>query len=123
MMHWFKETLSLIMALSSISIGPTGEVPSLGMDIIPRANGTIMVAAGFSNGIPGSRLPLTLETLDGECIKDFTLDENGEVSFTPPQIPYRIFLNGGPVHRPRETGLPPSKRRSGSQTDFFNFSL
>jgi len=77
---------------------------TLYMNLVDNEDGTLTVEAMFSTGATGAGLPLILEDGQGNPIKTYKIDENGECTFEIPDQPYSVFLNGGPGHTCREKG-------------------
>ncbi len=95
-------SLLVVLALPGVGLAHT-----LYMNVNANDDGTVTIEAMFSTGAMGAELPLILENLDGSPIKTFKLDEDGELTFKIPNVPYRIFLDGGPGHTVREDGPGP----------------
>lgn len=88
----------LIMT-ASISFAHT-----LYMNVLDNEDGTITIEAMFSTGTEAAGIRLYLENKKGEIIEKYKLDDAGEVTFNMPDVPYMIFLDGGPGHTVRKDG-------------------
>ncbi|MCG8530271.1 MAG: hypothetical protein MI749_06370 [Desulfovibrionales bacterium] len=99
----------MIILVWALTLPLLAQAHTLYMNVNDNEDGTVTVEAMFSTGASGAELPLILETLDGKIIKTLKLDEEGELTFKIPKVPYRIFLDGGPGHTVREEGPRPQK--------------
>lgn len=93
-----------ILVLTCLAAAGTVSAHTLYMNLVDNEDGTVTVEAMFSTGTSGAGLPLILEDSNGQVIQKFKLDENGELTFEIPDIPYTVFLDGGPGHTARQDG-------------------
>lgn len=83
---------------------------TLFMNLTDNQDGTVSVEGMFSTGAVAANLPLYLLDENEKQILKIKLDENGEAEFTIPDLPYTVFLDGGPGHTVREDGPMKSKK-------------
>ncbi len=103
----FKKKKALISAVVAIFLALTVSAAfahTLYMNILDNEDGTITVEGMFSTGSEAAGLPLYLENEKGDVIQKLKMDEQGEVTFKAPIIPYTVFLDGGPGHTVRQKG-------------------
>lgn len=99
--HFF---VSLAIFLTCLAAVPGAQAHTLYMNLVDNDDGTVTVEAMFSTGSSGAGLPVYLEDSAQKVIRQFTLDENGEITFDIPDRPYTVFLDGGPGHTVRKEG-------------------
>ncbi|CCK81456.1 MULTISPECIES: hypothetical protein [Desulfobacula] len=103
----FKKKMVLTVTAIAVFFAITASVlfaHTLYMNVLDNEDGTVTVEGMFSTGSEASGLPLYLEDTKGEVIKKLKMDESGEITFKAPDVPYMIFLDGGPGHTLREEG-------------------
>ncbi len=103
----FKKKKTLISAVIAIFLAITVSAAfahTLYMNLLDNEDGTITVEGMFSTGSNAAGLPLYLENKKGEVIKKLKMDEEGEATFKTPDVPYTVFLDGGPGHTVRQEG-------------------
>jgi hypothetical protein len=102
-----KKKKTLISAVIAIFLAVTVSAAfshTLYMNVLDNEDGTITVEGMFSTGSSAAGLPLYLENEKEEVIQKLKINEDGEATFKAPDVPYTIFLDGGPGHTVRQKG-------------------
>ncbi len=106
-MSRFLKKRSLTLAGIIILLAMTSSVcfsHTLYMTVVDNEDNTVTVEGMFSTGATAAGLTLYLEDEKERILKKMQMDEDGEMTFEKPKVPYDIFLDGGPGHTVREPG-------------------
>lgn len=90
---------------------------SLLMNVYSEDGETITIEGKFDTGTLAPGALLTLEALNtGDILYQERLPWESEVTISIPDEPYKIILDGGPMHIIEKDGIPPEKGFTVQQT-------
>ena len=63
-----------------------------------NGDGTITCEGGFSDESSGAGVLMRVVDKNGKVLLEGKMDEDGEFTFTKPEVPYKVIFDAGPGH-------------------------